>query len=405
MIRINKIYLQLYDTPARYMVPYGGRRSGKSVAVSQLLVRRALENPGRRVVVMRKYATTIRLSVWPRMLAALDEAVGSERYKANKTDREIEVFNGSSFSFVGADDPQKMKSIEGVTDYWLEEANEFTVDDFDNLDAGLSAECTPDPQIWLTFNPIPNVPGYLHWIQERFLQVPHELGEIAVNGDAAVLRTYYRHNAFCPEKTKQVLERYKETNPALYKMWGLGEFTTLEGVILDGNWDIVDAVPEGIPLTGFGLDFGFANDPAAVIKVWQHNDDLYGQEIVYSSGLTNQALSAVMEEEGVRKSFDEIVGDSAEPKSIEELKQLGWLVVPSEKGPDYKRAAATYLRGLKIHILKGSSNLIKECATWSWKRDKQNNVMPVPADGNDHLIDALIYRTFSHKAIPRIRRI
>ena len=145
-IEINRVFLQLYGMPKRYMVAYGGRRSGKSVAVSQMLVRKANENY-RQIVVLRKYATTIRLSVWARILSAIEEIWELSLCQVNKTDRTITLPNGSTFYFVGADDPNKLKSIEGVTDYWLEEANEFLEEDFDTLDAGMSAEVEPSCQI------------------------------------------------------------------------------------------------------------------------------------------------------------------------------------------------------------------------------------------------------------------
>ena len=343
---------------------------------------------------MRKYATTIRLSIWPRMLSAIGEAINLQSCQINKTDREIHLPNGSVFLFVGADDPQKLKSIEGVTDFWLEEANEFDEADFNTIDAGLSADVDPPCQIWFTYNPIPTIPGYLHWIQERFLQIEHELGKIAIHDNTAVLRTFYKHNAFCPKDVVNVLEGYRKSNPDLYKMWGLGEFVALKGVILAGNWDVVKSVPKRIPLLGYGLDFGFAEDPAAVIKVWMHRQEIWVKEILYATGLTNPELSDAMKELGMRKQNDEIIADSAEPKSIRELRKLDWLVLAAEKGPDYKRGAAQYLRSLTIHVLEGSPSIIKEFATWSWKQDKQGKILPIVSDGNDHLVDALIYRVF-----------
>lgn len=390
---INRVYLPVYSLKKRYIILYGSRRSGKSVFASQALARRAMECPRRNIVVMRKYATTIRLSVWARMLAAIEEVIPLSECYLNKSDRIIRLPNGSSFNFVGADDPEKLKSIEGVTEYWLEEATEFTEEDFNTIDAGMSTDCDPAPQIWLTFNPVPIVPGYMIWVQERFLQIEHKLGKIAVGDNYAVLRTYYKHNKYCPEMSKQVLEMYRQTNPDLWKMWGLGEFTALRGAILK-NWDVVKDVPDGIPLVGYGEDFGFAEDPAAVVKVWKHRDHVWIQQKVYASGLTNPELSEAMEYAGMRKGIDDIVADSAEPKTIAELKNYGWNVRPSEKGRDYKRAAALYLMGLHIHVLEDSPAVKKECATWSWKMDKEGHVLPVVADGNDHTIDALIYRIF-----------
>ena len=386
--------MPLYDADVRYVHAYGGRNSGKSFGVSQLLTKRGLENTERKILVMRKYATSLRLSVWSRIKLAIDEAIGLQYCQINKSNFEIFLPTGSQFFFLGADDPQKLKSLEGITDIWMEEANEFDEIDFDTLNAGLRANVNPQCQIWFSYNPIPVIPGSMHWLQEAFLQVEHKLGEIAIHDRAAIFRSWYKNNAFCPKVVREIIEGYKTSNPELYRMWGLGEFTTLEGVVLSGNWDIVESVPKAIPLLGYGLDFGFANDPAAIIKAWKKKNELWLQEVLYETGLTNPELSLRMQEEGIRKAHDEIIGDNAEPKSIKELRNLGWLVLPCKKGADYKRAAAQFLRGLKIHIIQGSTNLVKEVATWSWKRDKQRKILPIVADGNDHLVDATIYRTY-----------
>ena len=396
VVKICKTFASLYDVIARYMVIYGGRRSAKSFSVSQLLVRRAIEYQ-RHIIVMRKYATTIKLSTWERAKGAIAEAgMPLNKGNVNKTDRVITLPTGSAFYFVGADDPEKLKSIENVTDYWLEEANEFEEEDFNNLDTGLSANVWPPPQIWLTFNPIPFVQGFVPWLLKNFVnKVPHELSKITVEGNTCILRSWYKDNPFCPPATIKLLESYKETNPQLYKMWALGLFTFLEGVIFK-NWDIVDSVPKGVNYMGAGLDFGFANDPLAVTNVWQSHEELWLEEIVYEIGLTNPEASTLMQERGLKRHEDEIIADSAEPKSIKEFKDLGWIISRCDKGPDYKRAAIRYLKGFRIHILRKSTNLIREFGTWSWKKDKvSGKFLPIPVDGNDHGIDSVIYRTYT----------
>lgn len=396
VVRINRAFNALYQVTCRYMVIYGGRRSSKSVSVSQLLMRRACEHV-RKIVVMRKYATTIKLSVWARVIAAIEETGVTQREcNINKTERYIELPTGSVFHFVGADDPQKLKSIESVTDYWLEEANEFDEIDLNTIDAGLSADVEPPPQIWLTFNPIPFVEGFIPWLVSRFVhKVAHEMSKVAIDDDVCVLRSWYKDNAFCPAAIKKLLEGYKDSNPELYRMWALGEFVHLEGVIFK-NWDVVDSVPEGVDLVGYGLDFGFANDPLAVTRVWKSHEDIWLEEVVYEVELTNAEASALMEERGMQRHEDHVVADSAEPKSIKELRNLGWVVTPCDKGPDYKRAAIRYLKGFRMHVTKRSTNLIKELSTWSWKKDKvSGRFLPIPMDGNDHGIDSVIYRTFT----------
>ena len=394
-VEINRTFDQLRGIQAaRYFVLYGGRRSGKSVGTSQLLDRRARECAPRKIGVLRKFGTTIRFSTWPRMLAAVDEAVGLSRCTIRRVDREIHLPGGSQILFLGADDREKLKSAEEFTDFWLEEASEFDEADLDTLDAGLSARCDPPPSIWLTFNPIPVIQGAQHWLQRRFLQVEHEMDVPAVRGDVVVLRTWYQSNHFCPPATVRLLEGYEASNPDLFKMWALGEFTSLRGAILK-NWDTAKEVPSWARFLGYGMDFGFAEDPAAVVGVWRSDNELWIREYVYASDLTDPELSEAMIEAGIRKGVDDIVADSASPKSITELKKLGWVVEPCQKkGPDYKRTAAQFLRGLLIHVTEDSPNVQREIASWSWKQDKEGKSLPVVADGNDHTIDATIYRAF-----------
>lgn len=396
VVRLNKTYANLYDIQCRYMVVYGGRRSSKSWSVSQLLVRKALENPGRIIVVMRKVATTLRLSVWPRVVDALDEA-GELRYcDINKSERTIELSNGSIFLFVGADDPQKLKSLEGATDFWLEEANEFDEIDLDTIDAGLSADVMPICQIWLTFNPVPVIEQFVPWIAARFVtKIPHEMSIPKIEGDVCILRTWYKDNAFCPAATIKLLESYAESNPGLFKLWALGEYTYLEGVIFK-NWDVVDSVPENAKDLGYGLDFGFAVDPATLQHIWvrpmlDKRLEIWVKEEFYETELNNQQIGMRMREIGVSR-YAEVIADSAEPKSIDEIKKMGFNVHPCVKGPDSVRSGIMQMQSMVIHIVKGSTNTIKEFATYCWRKDKDGKELPEPVDANNHAIDAVRYR-------------
>ena len=213
IVRVNKVYGLLRQHDKRYYVSYGGRRSGKSVAFSQLLVRRALDYAGRKVMVLRKVGTTIRHSVWPRYKDAVEEIIGLDQCTVRQVDREIWLPNGSVIGFGSLDDKEKWKSAEGITDYHIEEATELTVEDFDTLDAGLSTPCDPQPSIWLSFNPIAIVANYRHWLQERFLSVEHELNIPATNETTVLLRTWFRSNRWCPSATIRLFESYKESNP------------------------------------------------------------------------------------------------------------------------------------------------------------------------------------------------
>lgn len=395
-VRINKAFLALYDLRCRYIVVYGGRRSSKSWSVSQLLVRRAAENPGRKIIVMRKVATTLRLSVWPRILNALEEAGLLQDCDINKTEKVIVLPNGSTFEFVGADDPQKLKSLEGATDYWLEEANEFDEIDLDTIDAGLSNEQPWPCQVWLTFNPVPVLANYVPWIAARFVnKITHTLGVVKVEGNVAILRAWYKNNACCPKATVDLLEGYAKTNPDLYKLWALGEYTYLEGVIFK-NWDVVDHAPAGVHDRGYGLDFGFTVDPSALVHVWTRElpdgrQEVWAREELYETDLNNFALGRRMRELGVSPTAD-IIADSSEPKSIDEICSMGFNVYPATKGPDSVRSGLQQMQSMVIHLLRGSTNLEREFATYCWKKNKDGKELPEPVDANNHAIDAFRYR-------------
>lgn len=345
------------------------------------------------MVALRKVATTIRLSIWPRLIETVDQFGQFSPKLINRTDFVIHLPNGSEIMCVGADDPHKLKSMEGVTDIWMEEATEFDQIDFDTLDAGLSAAVVPAPQMYLTFNPIPVIPGFQHWLQTRFSTEGRTIGQLYLDKDVALMRSNYECNAFCPAATVRLLESYREANPALWKMWGLGEFTMLEGVILT-NWDVVDIMP-GRPPDMYGVDFGFADDPAAVVRAWVATTELWVEEVIVANQLTNQQLVVAMKEAGIRPQVDRLTADSAEPKSIQELRDAGFIVIGSAKGADYKHAAAQWLNGRRLHIARKSCNLQREVATWAWKQDKlTGRRLPIPVDGNDHCIDAMIYAAY-----------
>jgi phage terminase large subunit len=380
ILPINDVYLPYLDNKTRVEDFYGGRGSGKSVFASQKKVLQAAQEPHHKILCVRKVARTLRLSVWPRLKAVICEL--GVQVKENKSELTYTFQNGSQILCVGADDPEKLKSLEGITSAWIEEATELTEEDFDNIDIALRNEKYHKNQITLTHNPVPVVPGQMHWIQKRCINVDSK--------DVVVLKTTHKDNAFLPEENRKRIEALKETNYSLYRMWGLGEFTTLEGVVFE-NWDIVDEVPENADFLGYGLDFGFTIDPSALVGIWQHDKDIWVKEIFYSSGLTNQDIAGLIKKNEIQRS-DLIVADSAEPKSIEEIRRAGFNVHPCVKGKDSIYWGINYMKQFKLHVLRGSVNVIRELSTYCWSRDKDGNLLPKPVDENNHSIDAMRYR-------------
>jgi phage terminase large subunit len=395
LIEINSVYKQLFGPDGtlrkdvRYFEIYGGRRSAKSHEVAAILGITAMTEPGHFIPCMRKVGTTLKDSVFAEIIGFFKN--NNIKHTVNKTDKELWLPNDSRFRCFGLDDPEKLKSLKDATLMWHEECNEEAEEDFDSLDAGLSPSKYPGRHI-ITHNPFPQIPGSLHWIQRRFLQVPHELSKAVIDTktNALILRTWYKDNRFCPPETIKVLEGYKETNPEKYKLWALGEFTKLEGVVFD-NWNIVPCVPEGIihDSIGVGLDFGFASDQSGAVRVWINGNDLYVQQLVYKTGLLPEMLYNELKESGVTE-FENVVADSSRPDTIEFLKQRGLKGIHGvKKHPGYKEETAMKIKEYKIHIIEGSTDLIREISTYSWMRDKNGKQLPKLQDGDDHLLDPL----------------
>lgn len=396
MIEINSVYRQLVNDvgvlqkETRYNVIYGGRRSSKSFSVVQILGITGMLEPGHFIACVRKVAATLKDSVFAELINFFKS--NKINISVNKTDKEITLPNGSRFRCFGLDDPDKLKSLSGISAIWIEEANELSENDFDSIDAGLSPTNFFGSVI-LTFNPMPQIVGSMHWIQRRFLQCPHELSKAYIDKktNALVLRTWYKDNKFCSPETVKLLEGYKETNPEKYNLWALGLFTKLEGVVFD-NWDIVDKVPDGIvnDKSSVSLDWGYSSDPAAAARVWIHDNDIYIKQLVYKTGLFNEDLFRELQDSGVTAN-DEIIADCSNPMSIDDLKRKGFNGIRgNKKSPNYKEDTANIIRSYKIHIIEGSTDLVREISTYSWCRDKNGKQIARLQDGDDHLIDCLI---------------
>lgn len=396
-IQINETYRQLFGEDetlrkdVRYFEIYGGRRSAKSRdGGAATLMITALKEPNHFIPCIRKVAATLKDSIFAELIAfARDHDIP---FVPNKTDKELSLPNGSRFRCFGLDDPDKMKSLKGATIIWIEESNELSENDFDSIDAGLSPQQYPG-RILMTHNPVPKIPGSIPWYERRFQQVEHELSKAVINkeANALVLRTWYKDNRFCPPETIRVLEGYKTTNPEKYKLWALGESTTVEGAVFD-NWDIVEKVPEEIQYDSFGvgLDFGFSNDPSAAVRGWVLNNEIWLKLLVYKTGLHNEMLFNELVTAGVTE-YDLVPADSSRPDIIEDLHRRGLQGIKGvKKHGGYKEEVANRLKSYKIHLIEGDTDLIREFSTYSWARDKNGKQLPKLQDGDDHGIDATI---------------
>lgn len=374
-------YSMLSDFSNRYEVYYGGAGSGKSVFITQKLIYKALLSK-RKILVVRKVMATQKDSCFQLFLDTLSSFQILSYCKINKSTFSIELPNGSQFLFKGLDDREKIKSITGITDIWAEEATEFIEDDILQLDLRLRAK-EKNLQFYFSFNPVSKV----NWVYKKWF----------ISDDAPantkILKTTYKDNRFLPKSYIESLESMKASNPTYYRINALGEFASLNKLIYS-NWRIADFNHEEIEGSLLcGLDFGFVNDKTAFIAsiLDEENKKLYVFDEFCATGLTNPEIAKQIELKGFSKSV--IIADSAEQKSIEEIRREGiGKIKASKKGKGSILTGIQKLQQYEIIVSPQLTNLIEELQNYSWKKDRQSNeYINEPIDDFNHCLDALRY--------------
>lgn len=367
-------------------VHYGGGSSGKSHGVIQKVVLKALKDwkYPRRILWLRKVQSTIKDSLFEDVKDCLINFGIWEMCLWNKTDNKVELPNGAVFLFKGLDNPEKIKSIKGISDIVMEKASEFTLNDYTQLTLRLRERKHVNKQIFLMFNPV----SKLNWVYKYFF----EHGEPMEN--VMIRQSSYRDNKFLDEMTRQNLELLANRNPAYYKIYALGEFATLDKLVFPKyekrliNKDELRHLP-----SYFGLDFGYVNDPSAFIhsKIDVKKKKIYIIEEYVKQGMLNDEIANVIKQLGYAK--EEITADSAEQKSIAEISNHDIARIrPAMKGKDSIISGIQYLNQFDIVIDERCFKTIEELDNYTWKKDKNTGeYYNEPVDTYNHCIDALRY--------------
>jgi phage terminase large subunit len=206
---------------------------------------------------------------------------------------------------------------------------------------------------------------------------------------AKVITSNYTHNRFLPETERGRIERRAKRDANFRRIHIDCEYGIYEGLVFT-DWQQIDKLPEDGKVK-FGMDFGYTNDPTTLIKIIETPDAYYLDEMIYQTGLTNREIAGTLGSVGIKKNYDEIYADSAEPKSIDELRLAGYNVKPSVKGKDSINAGIDKLKSRKMYVTKRSVNLIKELRNYAWVTDKDGNTTNKPVDAFNHAIDAARY--------------
>jgi len=360
----NTIYKKYYFDDSRRLILYGGAGSGKSVFASQKVIMNSLSDELHNTLILRKVAATNRQSTFALIKRTVSDLGVGSRFKINKSEMLMTADTGNQIKFAGLDDVEKLKSITfesgDLTDVWIEEASEISYDDYQQVNLRLRGEGTKK-QIVLSFNPI----SEHHWLKAHFFDGQ----DVSTN-----VKTTYKDNQFIDEEYKKELESLIDVDPVFHRIYALGEWGTLENIILS-NWEKVHCPkdPGHYDEVLTGLDFGF-NHASALLQIGYKDGHLFIFREFKRSQLTNPELMTEL----VRYKRQLMTADSAEPARIKAFKQEGFYIRAAEKGKDSVLAFIEYARSRKLFVDSSCIETIKELQTWKYKEDRAGNVFEEP---------------------------
>jgi phage terminase large subunit len=380
-VEATEIFERNYDSQSKIVINRGGTRSSKTWSLNQLCALWLISGnygDGKYChegvwTTVRKYRTNLDGTV----IRDFEDILKAEGWYSgidhNKTKKQYR-YGKRLVEFIGADDEQKLRGAKRNILY-CNEANEleYKQEFFQLL-------MRTENKIFLDFNP----DDEQIWInQELEIKRSNEVG------DVEVIVSNYKNNAFLPKSLIKEIEYLKQTDKEFWKIYGLGEYGNISGLIYE-NVKYVDSMPD-CKLVAHGLDFGYSIDVCAALSVYRKDDELYLKELIYERELTNHDIAEKLIPIIGR---EELICDSAEPKSIEELYRLGLNAKPATKGRDSILNGIDILKRYKINVVN-SSNLRREFRMYKWATDKNGNSLQKPI-GSDHLMDALRYVALIH---------
>ena len=391
-IKANRVFKAPDQSQKRYIVMKGSAGSGKSVDTAQHYILRLMSDPGRNLLCVRKSDVTNRDSTFAELQGAIFRMFG-ESYKKywyiNSSDMRLEcIANHNQIFFRGVNDEkqrEKLKSIAvkrgKLTDVWIEEATELTQSDFEIIDDRLRGELPKGQfyQIRLTFNPVSSS----HWIKKHFFD--------RADPDVFTHHSTYKDNRFIDDAYYRRMERRKEVDPDGYRIYGLGEWGEVGGLILT-NYVIeeFDTSPERFDYMVNSQDFGY-NHADCIGEVGFKDGELYLCREIYEFEKDTGELIELADKRGFNKSLT-MWCDSAEPDRIKMWRKAGYKARGVKKEPNSVRAQIDYLKLHKIHIHPSCVNTIKEIQQWKWKKnEKTNEYLDEPVNFFDDAMAMLRY--------------
>ena len=388
---VGKGYATYWNYKGRYRVVKGGRGSKKSTTTALWIIYNMMKYPLANTLIIRRVFNTHKDSTYTQLKWASNVLKVSHLWKFSKSPLEATYIpTGQKILFRGLDDPMSITSITVEHGHlcwcWFEEAFQvMNEDDFNKVDMSIRGELPKGyfKQITLSFNPW----SEKHWLKKRFFDTEDE--------DVLAITTNYTCNEFLGEDDKKLFEKMKINNPRRYNIEGLGNWGIAEGLVYS-NFEELDFNVENIKKrpnvkSAFGLDFGYTNDPTAFIAslIDLNNMEIFIFDEHYQKAMSNKDIANMIKYKGYSK--ERIVGDSSEPKSIDDIKRQGiYRLKGARKGKDSILNGIQYIQDFKIYVHPKCENTLIELSNYVWDT-KEGNVINKPIDDYNHLMDALRY--------------
>jgi phage terminase large subunit len=354
----------------RKKVIQGGSSSGKTYAILTILIDYAIRNAGTSISVVSESMPHLRRGALRDFLNIMKSTNRFFDERFNKSSLTYTFYNDSYIEFFSADSPDKLKGARRNVLY-INECNNISYEAYQQL----SIRTTDD--IYLDYNP-----DRTFWA----------ITDVSNEPDAKRIVLNYKDNEALPQNVIEQFEinKKKAETSEYWKNWCRvyidGLVGSLEGVVFN-NWSEIDRIPEEARLIGVGIDFGFTNDPTAAVAVYKFNDEIILDEVLYRTGLTTGDIDKLLD---INKSV-EIWADSAEPRTIQELKNRGWRIFGAKKGKDSILYGINLIQEYNLLVTSRSENLINELQNYQWLKDREGNKINVPIDAFNHAIDAIRY--------------
>jgi len=353
----------------RIRIVQGGTSSSKTFTILPFLIHYAADKPNSEISVVSESIPHLKRGALKDFLKIMDWVGNFNPNNFNKSNLTYKFANGSYIEFFSADQPDKLRGARRDI-LFINECNNVSFESYQQL------AIRTKKFIYLDYNPTNEF-----WVHTELMQDE--------NSDFVIL-TYKDNEALDPAIVKEIEKAKVKAETSTYwenwwKVYGLGQIGSLEGVIFN-NWQTIDVIPNDARLLGYGLDFGYTNDPTAIVEVYKWNDKRIVNEICYQKELSNSQIAKLI------PSKLPVYCDSAEPKSIAELTKLGVRAFGVTKGPDSINFGIQTMQSQEYLITKHSTNLINELRKYAWDKDKKTGAkLNRPIDDFNHAIDSLRY--------------